>query len=191
MSTETANGTQMTLEQFMPTICPEPMSGASARLARGSALQEKEKDLMTTGQVSFERYFAYLTKRIVGGGYRPGWLFYENVTGMLSTNGGFDYLAIQLEMDKRGYDTEWQILDSQWFGVPQHRERVFTIGRAREGRFRKVLPIGNSEEAVETVQGQPVANTLKSSHHIVGTYPTDIVRGGRQVVLKINGFHKE
>ena len=33
---------------------------------------------------------------------RPEWLFYENVKGMLSSNKGFDFLAILLEMEQGG-----------------------------------------------------------------------------------------
>lgn len=34
--------------------------------------------------------------------YRPEWLFYENVKGMLSSNKGFDFLEILSEMDRGG-----------------------------------------------------------------------------------------
>lgn len=40
---------------------------------------------------------------------KPEWLIYENVKGMLSSNRGFDFLAILLEMDELGYDCEWQV----------------------------------------------------------------------------------
>lgn len=40
---------------------------------------------------------------------RPEWLIYENVKGMLSSNRGFDFLAILLELDELGYDIEWQV----------------------------------------------------------------------------------
>jgi len=73
---------------------------------------------------------------------RPEWLIYENVKGMLSSNGGADYLAILMEMDELGYDTEWQIFNSKNWGVPQNRERVYTIGHFRAKGSRKVFPLG-------------------------------------------------
>lgn len=79
---------------------------------------------------------------------RPEWLLYENVKGMLSSNGGFDFLGILLEMDELGYDIEWQTLNSKNFGVPQNRERVFTIGHSRRFGRREILPIGGTD--VET-----------------------------------------
>jgi DNA (cytosine-5)-methyltransferase 1 len=41
--------------------------------------------------------------------HRPEWLIYENVKGMLSSNRGWDFLAILLELDELGYDIEWQV----------------------------------------------------------------------------------
>ncbi len=61
--------------------------------------------------------------------YRPTYLLYENVKGMLSSNKGFDFLEILIEMESLGYDRiEYSLLNSKNFRVPQNRERVFTIG---------------------------------------------------------------
>jgi len=76
--------------------------------------------------------------------YRPKYLVYENVKGMLSSNKGFDYLKVLSEMDSLGYDIEWQLLNSKNFGVPQNRERVFTIGHSRRYSARKIFPITES-----------------------------------------------
>ena len=65
---------------------------------------------------------------------KPTWLIYENVKGMLSSNRGLDFLSILSEMDRLGYDAEWQIVNSRWF-VPQNRERVYVVGHYR-GRSR-------------------------------------------------------
>lgn len=40
---------------------------------------------------------------------RPEWLVYENVKGMLSSNQGWDFAAIQAEMGECGYDVEWMV----------------------------------------------------------------------------------
>lgn len=71
---------------------------------------------------------------------RPEWLIYENVKGMLSSNGGGDYLAILMEMDELGYDLEWQNFNSKYY-VPQNRERIYTIGHLRRYGSTKILPI--------------------------------------------------
>lgn len=95
---------------------------------------------------------------------RPRWLLYENVKGMLSSNRGFDFLAILLEMDRWGYDIEWQLLNSKYHGVPQNRERVYTVGHlGRYGR-RKVFPIGSTtENGQDGPQIRIVGNALYSN----------------------------
>lgn len=59
---------------------------------------------------------------------KPTYLIYENVKGMLSSNGGRDFLAIITEMESLGFVVEWGMLNSKYWGVPQNRERVFTVG---------------------------------------------------------------
>lgn len=71
--------------------------------------------------------------------HRPEWIIYENVKGMLSSHKGFDFLAILLEMDELGYDVEWRIFNSKDYGVPQNRERVYTVGHLRRYGFRKIF----------------------------------------------------
>ena len=73
--------------------------------------------------------------------HRPKYILYENVKGMLSSNKGFDYLEILYQMDSLGYDTERDLLNSKNYGVPQNRERVFTIGHLRTKPWTKVFPI--------------------------------------------------
>jgi len=75
---------------------------------------------------------------------QPEWLIYENVKGMLSSNRGFDFLAILLEMDELGYDCEWFTFNSKYHGVPQNRERVYTVGHLRAKGERKILPISGT-----------------------------------------------
>lgn len=74
--------------------------------------------------------------------HRPEWLIYENVKGMLSSNKGLDYLEILFEMASLGYDIEYELLNTKDFGVPQNRERVYTIGHLGRCGRRKVFPLG-------------------------------------------------
>ena len=95
---------------------------------------------------------------------RPEWLIYENVKGMLSSNRGFDFLAILLEMDGWGYDIQWQLLNSKYHGVPQNRERVYLIGHLRGRGPSKVFPIEgtNSENNIQQVDVNQIAQRFGS-----------------------------
>ena len=93
--------------------------------------------------------------------HRPEWLLYENVKGMLSSNKGLDYLEILCEMGSLGYDCEWELLNSKDFGVPQNRERVYTLGHLRRYGSRKVFPLGSGNGKTDELQGQAIiANTV-------------------------------
>jgi DNA (cytosine-5)-methyltransferase 1 len=59
---------------------------------------------------------------------RPRWFILENVAGLLSSDGGRDFGALLALMGECGYGVAYRILDSQHFGVPQRRRRVFIIG---------------------------------------------------------------
>ncbi|QNO19429.1 DNA (cytosine-5-)-methyltransferase [Caproicibacterium amylolyticum] len=92
---------------------------------------------------------------------RPEWLLYENVKGMLSSNNGWDFAAIQAEMGQCGYDVQWQLLNSKNFGVPQNRERVYTLGHLRRCGSRKIFPIGEGNSVHnEAVQAESSDNEI-------------------------------
>lgn len=72
---------------------------------------------------------------------KPEWVLLENVKGLLSSGGGRDYLDYLSILDEAGYDLEWQVFNSKDYGVPQNRERIYTIGHLRRKGRRQVLPI--------------------------------------------------
>lgn len=76
---------------------------------------------------------------------KPTYLFIENVKNLLSVNGGWDFARLLIEMDRAGYDAEWQVLNSKDFGVPENRERCFIIGHLRGRSASKVFPIEGTD----------------------------------------------
>lgn len=76
---------------------------------------------------------------------KPTYLFIENVKNLLSVNGGWDFARLLAEMDREGYDAEWQVLNSKDFGVPQNRERCFIIGHLRGRSTAKVFPVEGTD----------------------------------------------
>lgn len=120
---------------------------------------------------------------------RPKWLVYENVKGMLSSNGGRDYLAILAEMDRLGYDAEWQNINSKWF-VPQNRERIYTVGHLRAYGRQKVFPLQGSDgkdcvrriEQVGQLKSERSNSNAYRVYSAVGIAPTlsTMEGGGRE-----------
>lgn len=72
--------------------------------------------------------------RLVGDA-RPSTFILENVAGLLSSHRGRDFGVVLGTLAELGYSLGWRVLNSQYFGVPQSRNRVFVVGcnQDREG----------------------------------------------------------
>ena len=55
------------------------------------------------------------------------WFVGENVPGLLSSRDGDDFAAVLDSLNDLGYVVDPDILDAQYFGVPQRRRRVFLV----------------------------------------------------------------
>jgi DNA (cytosine-5)-methyltransferase 1 len=69
-----------------------------------------------------------LTYGAIAASYRPKWLVWENVPGVLSSDGGRDFGTFLGLLGILGYGFAYRVLDAQFFGVPQRRRRVFVVG---------------------------------------------------------------
>jgi len=100
---------------------------------------------------------------------KPQYFIWENVAGALSSNGGWDFARVLLEFSEAGYSLWWQVLDATWFGIPQHRERVFVVGYlGRESPLEILFEPVHGRSSVG-IQGQP-ANTITRRYY--GTQAT-------------------
>lgn len=59
---------------------------------------------------------------------QPRWFIWENVPGVFSSSGGRDFHSILSGFRECGYQFGYRVLDAQYFGVAQRRERVFVVG---------------------------------------------------------------
>lgn len=80
---------------------------------------------------------------------RPTYFLLENVKGILWNNGGKTFQTILGILTDLGYNIQYEVLNSQSFGVPQRRERIFIKGfnRERESGF-KIPPITRNPKPV-------------------------------------------
>jgi DNA (cytosine-5)-methyltransferase 1 len=78
----------------------------------------------------------------------PRITIWENVPGALSSNKGEDFRAVLTALDDIGAVAQWwNVLDAQYFGVPQRRRRVFVISVfdpriAEQVGDREILAVG-------------------------------------------------
>lgn len=68
----------------------------------------------------------YETLRIVEK-LKPKYVIWENVKNLLSKKHRHNFDAYIEAMEKLGYHSQYQVLNAKNFGVPQNRERVFTV----------------------------------------------------------------
>lgn len=152
MSTETENGTVLTFDKSGQAMFPELTAGASALPVRTSPSQESERDLTETEAALSEKCSVFLAnlKRKTD----PNGLSTRMLRGCCRAIEGGDFLSIILAMEELGYDVEWQVFNSKYHGVPQNRERVYTLGHLRTRGERKVFPLcgADGEDSAEIKQ---------------------------------------
>lgn len=68
----------------------------------------------------------YETLRIVEK-LKPKYVIWENVKNLLSKKHRHNFDAYLQAMEKLGYKSKYQVLNAKDYGVPQNRERVFTV----------------------------------------------------------------
>lgn len=59
---------------------------------------------------------------------RPIGFLFENVRGILGSNGGLDWERVSHAFRSLGYRVSHEVLDACDYGAPQHRERVILVG---------------------------------------------------------------
>jgi DNA (cytosine-5)-methyltransferase 1 len=70
---------------------------------------------------------------------KPRFVVVENVPGLFSSNRGRDFLVILRGLAKLRYCSAWTMLNSQFFGLAQRRERVFIVGSLGNGSCAEIL----------------------------------------------------
>lgn len=135
-----------------------------------------------------------LTYLAIADKYKPTWIVFENVPGLLSSNGGKDFGTFLGALEQLGYGFAYRVLDAQFVrtdghprAVPQRRRRVFVVGclgdwgRAAAVLFDSESLRGNSPPSRKT--GQAVAGTIGSRTTGGGGLGTDFeLAGGLQAV---------
>jgi DNA (cytosine-5)-methyltransferase 1 len=118
-----------------------------------------------------------LTYLAIAERYAPRWLVWENVPGVLSSNGGRDFGTLLGGLAELGYGFAYRVLDAQHFGVPQRRRRVFVVGHLGDWRpaaavlFERESLLGHPTPCRESREG--IAPTLSARTKGGGGLGTD------------------
>jgi DNA (cytosine-5)-methyltransferase 1 len=136
-------------------------------------------------------------------GKYPKYAIWENVTGSLSSNGGQDFKCVLEKITeaeipipqssrwanagmvrRSGCSFAWRVFDSQYWGVPQSRKRIFLVADFRGQSAGKILfeqrwktrditksqqikqkIITNNEKSIRTTgEGKQITSTLFASY---------------------------
>lgn len=71
---------------------------------------------------------------------KPDWVIFENVKGILETDGGYFFKTVVRRLTLAGYTVSHFVLNAADFGVPQKRWRLFVIGSRHGQRVAKPEP---------------------------------------------------
>lgn len=156
MNTETENGLQMTLEQWLPEACPRQTVGVSDSRVRTSVLQESKQGSVDTVLLCFSQLQGLLETRKKK--IDPDTCLLRTWKTYLALTGGGDFLKLLIELDEIGYDAEWRVINSKDFGVPQNRKRVFVIGHFRGKRTGKIFPVTRTDRENHISVGEKKKN---------------------------------
>lgn len=135
-----------------------------------------------------------LTYLAIADKYRPRWLVWENVPGVLSSNGGKDFGVFLGALGELGYGFAYRVLDAQYFGVAQRRRRVFVVGYLGDWRpaaavlFERHSLSGNPAPSREKREG--VAATITSGFGSRGVDADQIANGNYALRMIAFGEYK-
>jgi DNA (cytosine-5)-methyltransferase 1 len=103
----------------------------------------------------------------------PVWLVWENVPGVLSSNGGRDFGSFLGMLGELGYGFAYRVLDAQYFGVAQRRRRVFVVGCI--GNWRAAAAVLFERESLS---GNP-APRRQTGQEVTPTIRAGVTNGGK------------
>ncbi|WP_430430212.1 DNA cytosine methyltransferase [Oceanicaulis sp.] len=119
-----------------------------------------------------------LTYLAIAKRYRPRWVAWENVPGVLSSNEGRDFGTFLGALGQLGYGWAYRVLDAQHtrtrrfpFAVPQRRRRVFVVGYLGDWRSAAAVLFD-----AQSLRGDPAPR--RETGKVAPTIPSRSSAGG-------------
>lgn len=110
----------------------------------------------------------YETIRIVGK-LRPKYVVWENVKNLLSKKHKHNFDAYIETMNILGYNSYYQVLNAKDYGIPQNRERVFTISIRKDVLVYDDYnsTIRKDQDTIGTLTGNCGASAIRNGWKII------------------------
>jgi DNA (cytosine-5)-methyltransferase 1 len=96
------------------------------------------------------------------GEWKPQYVIWENVKNVKSKHMIANFVRYQKELERMGYTNNYEVLDARDFGLPQARERVFTVSCLKGEKF-------NFDELIRTPM-QDIRNFLEDNDSVSEVY---------------------
>lgn len=111
---------------------------------------------------------------------------WENVTGAITSNNGADFETVIREMADTGAShIEWRVLDSQWFGIPQRRRRIFMLAfwdsAAINAGGRQILSVTPSSAGYSAQSSKTEEANSRASENRIGINSQPMIVDGTRV----------
>lgn len=96
------------------------------------------------------------------GQWKPQYIIWENVKNVKSKHMIANFVRYQKELEQMGYTNNYEVLDAREFGLPQARERVFTISCLKGEKF-------NFDDLIRTPM-QDIRDFLEDNDSVTEVY---------------------
>ncbi|HXJ75741.1 MAG TPA: DNA (cytosine-5-)-methyltransferase [Candidatus Dormibacteraeota bacterium] len=111
---------------------------------------------------------------------QPAWVVLENVAALLSSNDCQDFQVVIGRLADCGYVGFWRVLNSQYFGIPQRRRRVFLV--AGLGRYPTIDLLADSAP-VEAIPSAMSEGEITRSADAFALYTLSAKKAACQIQL--------
>lgn len=126
------------------------------------------------------------------GFWKPRVVIWENVRNVLSKNMIHNFNRYLSEMEKLGYTNSFDVLDARDFGIPQNRQRIFTIstldGTAFDFNALERTPMKNIWDFIQPDEEVPEYYTIKAPTMLSRIDPTNFDSAPLQKLSVIKNY---
>ena len=104
---------------------------------------------------------------------RPKYVIWENVKNLLSKKHRHNFEAYLKRMEELGYTNYYQVLNAKDYGIPQNRERIFTVSILGGGDFKFPEPMELVKKLKDVLEDNVDEKYYVSSKQLTGMATTN------------------